>query len=128
GRGEHRRLGVAVAVLLPELDDGVPRLRRLRVDRVVHRVQRADLVIGRLVLAHDALVRVRVAGVPGVRADDPGDLGGTLVGGTGEQGGDRGRERPAPVGVVAVARRHEQRTEVGVTDAELAVVDGRLTD
>src|SRR5699024_7194914 len=86
GRGEHRRLGVAVAVLLPELDDGVPRLRRLRVDRVVHRVQRADLVIGRLVLAHDALVRVRVAGVPGVRADDPGDLGGTLVGGTGEQG------------------------------------------
>ena len=128
GRGEHRRLGVAVAVLLTELDDVVPRLRRELVDVGVHRVERLDVVVGGLVLAHDPLVGVRVAGVAGVGADDRGHLGGALVGGAREQRGDRGGERAATLGVVAVAGRHEQRAEVGVADAELAVVAGRLAD
>ncbi len=128
GRREHRRLGVAVAVLLTELDDVVPRLRRELVDVGVHRVERLDVVVGGLVLAHDPLVGVRVAGVAGVRPDDRGHLGGALVGGAGEQRGDRGGERAATLGVVAVAGRHEQRAEVGVADAELAVVARRLAD
>jgi hypothetical protein len=41
--------------------------------------RRADLVVGGGVLAHDPLVRVGVAGVAVVRADDAGDLGGAAV-------------------------------------------------
>ena len=122
GRGQHRRLGVAVAVLLTELDDLVPRLGGSAVDVLVHDPKRADRVVGSGVLAHDPLVGVRVPGVPGIRANNTGQLSRTLVGGTGEQRGDGGRERAPTLGVVAVAGGHEQRAEVGVADAELAVV------
>ena len=88
----------------------------------------ADRVVGGLVLAHHPLVGVGVAGVAGVRADDAGELGGALVGRAGHQRGDRGGHRAAAVGVVAQAHRHQQRAEVGVADAELAVVAGGLAD
>ena len=128
GGGEHRRLGVAVAVLLAELDDVVPRLGGDAVDVLVHRADGADRVVGGGVLAHDPLVGVGVAGVPGVRADDRGELGGALVGGTGEQRGDRRGDGAATLGVVPVAGGHEQRAEVGVADAELAVVTRGVAD
>ena len=128
GRGEHRRLGVAVAVLLPELDDVVPRLRRELVDVGVHRVECLDVVVGSLVLAHDPLVGVGVAGVAGVRTDDSRELGRALVRSTGQQRRDGRRERTPALGVVAVTGRHEQGTEVGVADPQLAVVTRRLGD
>ncbi len=72
---EHRGLRVAVSGLLATLDHGVPRLGGSLVDALVHGMQRAQFVVGGLVLAHHPLVRVRVAGVSGIRSDDAGQLG-----------------------------------------------------
>ena len=88
----------------------------------------ADGVVGGLVLAHDALVRLGVAGVAGVGADDRGELGGTAVRRAGHERGERRRHRAAAVAVVAEAHRHQQGAEVGVADAELAVVAGGVAD
>ena len=85
-------------------------------------------VVGGLVLAHHALVGVGVAGVAGVGTHHAGQLGRALVGDTGHQRGDGRGHRAAAVGVVAQAHRHQQRAEVGVADAELAVVAGGLAD
>ena len=128
GRREHRGLRVAVAVLLPQLHDLVPRLGGELVDLLVGDVHRADRVVGGLVLAHHALVGVGVAGVAVVGPDHRGELGGALVRRAGHQRGDRRRHRAAAVGVVAEAHRHQQRAEVGVADAELAVVARGVAD
>ena len=90
--------------------------------------ERADVVVGGGVLAHDPLVRLGVAGVAVVRADDAGQLGRAPVGGAGHQRGDRRGERAAALGVVGVAGGHQQRAEVGVADAELAEGAGGLAD
>src|SRR5690606_3842615 len=63
-----------------------------------------------------------------VGTDHGGQLGGTLVGGTGQQRGQRGGQRATTLGVVAASGGHQQRAEVGVADAQLAEVAGRLTD
>ena len=88
----------------------------------------ADGVVGGLVLAHHPLVRLGVAGVAGVGADDRGELGGTAVRRAGHQRGEGAGHRAAAVAVVAEAHRHQQRAEVGVADAELAVVAGGVAD
>jgi hypothetical protein len=50
------------------------------------------------------------------------------IGAAGQQRGDRGCPPPALVGVVGHALGHEQRAQVGVADAELAVLAARLGD
>src|SRR5690242_15026098 len=70
--------------------------------------RRSSDLVGVGVLLHDALVGLRVAGVAVVRADDRGELCGTLVRRTRHQGADGAGERAAAVGVVRVAGRHEQ--------------------
>ena len=57
-----------------------------------------------------------------------GGAGAGGVGVTGHQRGDRRRPRPAGVGVVGQALRHQQRAEVGVAEAELAEPAGVLGD
>ena len=128
GGREHRGLRVAEAVGLAELLHVGPRGGGQLVHLRVRDVQRAHGVVGGLVLAHHALVRVGVAGVAGVGAHHAGQLGRALVGDTGHQRGDGRGHRAAAVGVVAQAHRHQQRAEVGVADAELAVVAGGLAD
>ena len=128
GGREHRGLRVAEAVGLTQRDHVGPRGRRQLVGRGVVDVQSAHRVVGGLVLAHDPLVGLGVAGVPVVGADHAGQLGRALVGGPGHQRGDGRGHRTATLGVVAQAHGHQQGAEVGVADAELAVVDGGLTD
>ena len=88
----------------------------------------AERIVGGLMLAHDALVGVGVAGVALVGADDGGELGGAAVGHRGHQRGDGGRKGPPALGVVAVAGGHQQGAQVGVADTELTVVARGLTD
>ena len=65
---------------------------------------------------------------PSYGADDAGQLGRAAVGGAGHQRGDRRRQGLAAARVVGVAGGHEQRAEVGVADAQLAVGAGGLAD
>ena len=94
------------------------------VDRAVHAAEGRDLAVGVGVLAHDPLVGRGVARVTVVGPDDGGQLRGAAVGGAGHQRRDRGGDGPAALGVVGMAGRHQQRAEVGVTDAELPVGPG----
>jgi hypothetical protein len=64
-------------------------------------VQGAERVVGGLVLAHDPLVRVGVAGVAVVRADDAGQLRRALVGAPVISEVIARGQRAAAVGVVA---------------------------
>ena len=73
-------------------------------------------------LAHDALVGIGVAGIALVGADDAGELGRAAVRRTGHHRRDRGSQCAATLGVVGQAHGHEERAEVGVADAQLAVV------
>ena len=57
-----------------------------------------------------------------------GEAGGLGVGVAAEDGGERGGVGAAGVGVVGQAAVHEQRAEVGVAEAERAVVVGVLGD
>ena len=73
-------------------------------------------------------MRLGVARVAVVGADGRSELGRGLVGGPGHQRGDRGGDGPAALGVVGVPSGHQQRAQVGVADAELAVGAGGLGD
>jgi hypothetical protein len=71
GRREQRRLGVAEAVLLAELDDLVPGSWSRACGSSRHPSVVRSSSLAACVLAHHPLVGVGVAGVPVVRADDP---------------------------------------------------------
>ncbi len=118
GRSEHRRLGVAVAVLLAELDRLVPAapgcVEELGVDLLLQLVRRVA------VHPHDLVVRLAVLGVRVVRADRGGHLGRLAVAAARHERRDRGCDRAALVGVVRQAVRHEVGAEVRVAQAELA--------
>ena len=58
----------------------------------------------------------------GERTGSLGDAGGLQVGLAAHDGGEGGGEVAAGVGVVGQAEGHEQRAEVGVAEAERAVV------
>ena len=128
GRREEAGLGVPVAVGLAEREALLPGRGGQLEDLAVQPADRAELAAGVGVHAHDPLVRRGVPLVPVVGADDLGELRGALVGGAGHQAGDRGGDRAAARGVVGVAGGHQQRAEVGVADAELAVGAGGLGD
>ena len=129
GRRQHRRLRVAPAVGRADRPGpaATPPWPALCTRHVVG-VVRAHQVVGRGVLAHDALVGVRVAGVTLVRADDAGQFRRPTVGGAGHQRRDRRGQRAAAVGVVRVAGGHQQRAEVGVADAQLAELPCGVAD
>jgi hypothetical protein len=73
-----------------------------------------------------ALLRERGGGAE--RRAGFGDAGGLPVGVAAEDGGEGGGEVAAGVGVVGQAEGHEQRAEVGVAEAERAVVVRVLGD
>ena len=79
-------------------------------------------------LAHDALVRIGIACVTLVRPNDPRQLCTALVRRASHQAGDRCREGTACVGVVREACCHEECTEVGVANTQLAIATRGLTD
>ncbi len=120
GRGQHRRLRVAVAVLLAELDRLVPGAlgggQQVALDP-----GRVDLVGGVAVHPHDPVVRLAVLLVGVVGPGRPaGDQRRLAVGAAGHQRRDRGGDVAAGVGVVGEAVGHQQGAEVGVAEAELA--------
>jgi hypothetical protein len=103
--------------------DAVRRRRAGRLDGA-----RVDLVDRRAVLGDHPQHRLLVLLVAVERAGDLRDLRGGAVGVTGHQRRDRPAPRPTLVGVVGQAEAHQQPTEVGVADAQLAVVDRVLAD
>src|SRR6185312_14674436 len=128
GRREQAGLRVPVAVRLARLDALLPGRAGQVEDLALDRAGRADLLTGVGVLADDPLVRLGVARVAVVGADGRGQLGRGPIGGPGHQRGDRGGDGPAAVGIVGVPGGHQQRAQVGVADAQLAVGAGGLGD
>src|SRR5690606_6361157 len=100
GGGDQAGLSVPPPVGHAQLVPPPPLPRRLLGDRDRVRQGGLDLVVGRGVLAHHPLVGLGVPGVPLVRADHLGQLGGAPIGGRGHQRGDRRRQRPPVLRVV----------------------------
>ena len=153
GGGEHGDLRVAVAVLLPVGERAVPcvaagldelvELRDeerlcgvLRLADVVHfgAVHADDVEEG---LAVDVEARAGTAGDVRLlrerrscseRRAGLGDAGGLPVRITTKDRGERSREVSTSVGVIRKTERHQQRAEIGVTEAERAIVVRVLRD
>ena len=142
GGRDHRGLGVAVAVLLAEIQrlvpDGVREVDERRVGAVGvverHRGHAQALVVDELalggpaVVADDAEHRLGVGGVAGEGAELARHLGGGGVGSAGHDRGQRAAERAALGRVVAVAHGHQEAADVGVAEAEGAEAVGELGD
>ena len=140
--GETGRLGVAVAVLLAHVEGGVPgapggvEQRPGAVQRVdAHHPVREALVVllggvvgGAAVVADHPQHGLAVLGEVGEGAEHRSHLGRGGVGDAGEHRGEGGGDGPALVGVVGDAAAHEQRAQVGVAQAQGAVVVGALGD
>ena len=67
-----------------------------------------------------------VAGVSGGAGF--GDEGGLVVGIAGEDGGEGGGQVAAGAGIIGEAEGHEERAEIGIAEAEGAVIVGVLRD
>jgi hypothetical protein len=144
---DHGRLGVAVAVLLAERQRLVPaRLGPLRQRqrgaaearerRMVER-HRRDLqafIAGGLAMRGDAVVADDAQHVLGVLlvAREGAELARHLrrgrIGDAGHHRGQAAGERPALVRIVAEAHGHQQAADIGVAEAERAVLIGELGD
>ena len=126
-RRQHRRLRVAHAVRLGQVDRPVPGLLGRR-----EQLGRHDVLVdaGRLGLVHaqDVEHRLGVLVEAGEGAHAGRGAGRRGVGVPRQQCRDGGRPGPTGVGVVGQALRHEQRAQVGVADAELAEGARRLPD
>ena len=83
---------------------------------------------GSLVIADHAQHRLRIRPVAGEGAALGGDLRRGRIGAAGQDRGERGADRPAVVAVVWNARRHEEPADVGVAEAERAVVVRQARD
>ena len=88
----------------------------------------ADEFVCRRVLAHHTLVRFSVARVAFIRADRLGQLGGTPVRHAGHQRRDGRSQGATAIGVVGVTERHQQRAEIGVSDAQLTELPRGVRD
>ena len=143
GRRDHGRLGVAVAVALALLQRLVPDdARALRHGHgrtaeageggVVERHRgdaQALIAVGeamgrRAVVADDAQHVAGVLLVAGEGAEFAGHLGRGRIGDAGHDRGQRTGEGAALVGVVAEAHGHQQAADIGVAEAERAVLVG----
>ena len=91
-------------------------------------VSRSLAVRRALVIADHPQHRLRIGLVPGEGAALGGDLGRGRISAAGENGGERGADRPAVVAVVRDAGRHEEPADVGVAEAKGAVVIGEARD
>ena len=147
GRRDHRDLGVAVAVRFAEGErvapggaGGFAQVRpggtRAQELVMVERGRRdGELLVacgfavgGALVIADHAQHRLSVRLVSRKGAAPGRDLGRGRIGAAGEDGGKRGADRPSVIAVVRDARRHEQAADIGVAEAERAVVIGEARD
>ncbi len=128
GRGEQTDLRIAPPVLLAHGVPAGPFAGGQGEYPGVVRSDRADRVgRGRVLTDHPAM-GVGVGRETVVGPDRAGELRGASVGHGRHQRGDRGRHRPASLGVVRASRRHEKRAEVGVADPELAERPGHPGD
>ena len=73
-------------------------------------------------------MRLAILGKAGIRAEALGQMGRGAIGGTGHQGGDRTGPCPSGLGVVRQTKRHQQRTQVRISQAELTEAARRFTD
>ena len=124
---QHRGLAVLVPVLLALGEGVVPRGAR-GVEQVLVHHFRLDVVHGVPVLLHDPEHGFAVLVVTCKGAQVPGELGRPVVSLAGHQRRDGPRVGAAPVAVVGQAHGHEQRAEVGVTQAQLPEGAGVLPD
>ena len=119
-RREHRRLRVAVAVLLADLDGLLPGAARGLEQLRVRARDVGDRVRRIAVHPHDGVVRLAVLLVALVGPERRGDPRRAEVGAAGHQRRDRRRRATTGVGVVGHAVGHEVGAEVRVAEAELA--------
>ena len=117
---QHRRLGVAVAVLVAQRDRLLPGLARGRQQLAVRAGRVGDRVGRVAVHAHHVVVGLAVLGVAVIRAHRRGGPRRLRVGAAGHQRRDRRRRAAAGVGVIGHAVGHQVGAEVGVAEAELA--------
>ena len=142
GGGDHRRLGVAVAVGLAEGERPVPGGARGGGQRPVgdggdverdgrHRqllVAHGIAVGGAPVVADHPQHRLAVLGEAGEGAQLAGDLGRCGVGDRGHQRADRAAGVARVVGVVGGAGGHQVAADVGEAEAQGAELVGQLGD
>ena len=142
GRGDHGRLGVAVAMLLAELDGAVPGgagvLAKLRLGQVGidqrHRIDRELLVAvavaigGAAMVAHDAQHVDGVAVVVREGAELAGHFGRGRIGDAGHDRSQRGADGAALSRIIGNAGGHQQAADIGVAETERAVFVGKLGD
>ena len=142
GRGDHGDLGVAVAVLLAELQGLVPSAAG-RVEQVARADPRvdahrrgvellvlglADRVGGPAMVADDPEHRLAVVGEAGEGPVLGRELGRGRVAGPGHHGGHGPADRDRFVGVIRHAADHEVGAEVGVAEPERAEGEAELGD
>ena len=142
GGRDDAGLGVAVAVLLAQLERMIPRGPGARHEvriRAVRGVQRHGegsefLVAHGLRPGRAAMVADNPQHVLGIClvAREGAQLGGHLgrggIGDTGQDGAERPAQRPALVRVIAMAEHHQEPADIGVSEAEGAVLVGQLRD
>ncbi len=128
GWGEQTDLRIAPSVLLAQGVGAGPFAGGQGEHPGVVRFDRADRVGRGGVLTDHSAMGVGVGRETVVGPDCAGELRGAPVGHGRHQGGDRGSHRPASIGVVRAARRHEKRAEVGVADPELTEHPGHPGD
>ena len=139
GGCDDRGLGVAVAMYLTHFHGVVPCLAGGR-QQVVGAILGLDAlgldaqtrvgvfrIVGRsAVVAHHAEHILPVLAVLGEGAEDPGQLGGGLVRDTGHDSGDGAGDAAGLLAVIGDAAHHEQGTEIGVAQAQRAIVVAQL--
>jgi hypothetical protein len=142
GRGDDRRLRVAIAVRGAELERLVPRRARMRHevgDRAFLRGQRHGvdgeaLVAGALAVRGAAMVAdhpqhvLAVLGVAGEGAELLRHLRRGRIGDAGHHRGDRRAQRAPGRRIVRQAHGHQQAADIGEAEAEGAEVVGQLRD
>ena len=142
GGRDHRRLGVAVAVLLAELHGPVPRALRGLAERLVGQVgvvqrHRLDVEVfefprlatgRRAVVAHHPEHGVAVVVERGKGAALAGHLRRGCVGGARHERADGAAKRPARLAVVGEPERHEKPAEIGEPQPQRAVLIGAERD
>ena len=125
-RSQHRRLGVAVAVLPTRGDALVPDLGR-RIPQIL-RAGGIDLPGRVAVHLHHPQHRLAVFGEAGEGPDVRGDLARHQVGLPRQQRGQGPADPPARVAVVGNAHRHQQAPQVGEPQAQRTVPMAVLGD